>query len=748
MKKRMIGQLRGRTSWRTWTALLCVPALLMGLLVLAFHDPDSRLDQVRAAVVNNDNPVTIDGQIRPMGRQLVKELVNSGSDDYDWVLTTTSDAAAGLGDGEYTVVVEIPSDFSARATSVADTDAEDVSQASVTITTADDSPLLDARVGAALAAAAERSLGQQITQTYVDTVLTSMGTVHDGLAEASEGADTLAESLGRADDGAAQLDTGAGDLATGMDTLATGQRNLATGLGELRTQTAGLPAQSRELADGAAQLADGAHQVSDGTEQIVGGANQLAGAEQSISDGASALSGSASQLSEALSSAQQQTADLPTQTQALADGANSVSAGVDALAAQLQQLSVACAQSAENCQSAASALGELGTQLGTLQQGATQVASGASALNDNAAGLAGGISTAATGAGQISAGAASLAAGAQQAATGASDLVTGATDLQSGAQQVASSADALSSATGSLASSSQALADAIASASDGANRLTTGAESASDGAHSLADGAAALHQGTSQLRNGSGTLASSLRTAADQVPSYTADQREQISDVVTTPLVSATSGLGSYTRSAVALFGVLALWVAAIAFSTSSPAITRTAFVSNLPTWQLALRSLGPTLLFSAGCGLVVSTIASITLRPGFGAFLAIGAASFGIELVFLAINQSLGALHRIGGRVVALAVLVLAVAGGVWSAQPAWLQSVASFLPTSPAVGLVRAMAVPTSAGLLSMAAALITWWAAAVILLIGLTGRARTTTLVPDRLIPRTGGAGQWTR
>ena len=186
MRARTIGNLRGRASWRTWVALLCVPALLMGVLVLAFHDPGSQLDKVNAAVVNDDTPVTVDGQVRPMGRQLAKELVNASGDDYNWVLTTADDASQGLADGDYSVAVEIPSDFSAKATSVAGNDAGAVTQASVTITTAADSPLLDAQVGTTLADAAERSLGQQITQTYVDTVLTSMGTLHDGLSTAAE----------------------------------------------------------------------------------------------------------------------------------------------------------------------------------------------------------------------------------------------------------------------------------------------------------------------------------------------------------------------------------------------------------------------------------------------------------------------------------------------------------------------------------------------------------------------------------
>lgn len=735
MKARVIGSLRGRAPWRTWVALLCVPALLMGVLVLAFHDPGSQLKQVRAAVVNNDTPVTVNGQTRPMGRQLAKELVNASGQDYDWELTTADDATTGLTNGDYSVVVEIPSDFSAKATSVAGDDAGAVSQASVTVRTADDSPLLDSQVGTVLADAAERSLGQQITQTYVDTLLTSMGTLHDGLSSASDGASALASGAGSARDGASQLKSGADTLASGMDTLSTGQQSLADGLGQLKDQTTDLPTQTRSLADGAQTLATGAHQLSDGTTSLVTGANQLSSANQGISDGANTLSGSASQLSGALAQAQQQTADLPTQTQSLADGASAVSGGVDTVAAalpQLQQAASACAQgSQESCQALTTGLAQVNAQMGTLSSGAQQVASGTSTLNENASGLSSGIGQAATGAQQLADGASTLSSGAQQAATGASDLATGAMSLQSGAQQVASGADSLSTATGTLASSSQTLVDAIGSAKSGADQLVSGTSTAKDGAHSLSDGAGSLNDGVSQLADGASTLSDGLHSATDQVPSYTADESEQISEVVTTPLVSTTSGLGSYERSAVALFGVLALWVAAIAFSTVSPAITRTAFESNLPTWRLALRSLGPTLLFSAACALVVSAISALTLHPGTGAFLASLASAFGIELVFLAVNETLGAVHRIGGRIVALAVLVLAVVGGVWSAQPSWLQSVAAFLPTDPAVGLLRAAAVPTASGLVGTVASLLAWWAVALVLLIVRASRARTTTL-----------------
>ena len=75
---------------------------------------------MRAAIVNNDKPVTINGQYVPLGRQLTAGLVK-GSDDLpsnlDWTISNTADAAAGLANGTYDAVITIPENFSAAATS-------------------------------------------------------------------------------------------------------------------------------------------------------------------------------------------------------------------------------------------------------------------------------------------------------------------------------------------------------------------------------------------------------------------------------------------------------------------------------------------------------------------------------------------------------------------------------------------------------------------------------------------------------
>ena len=62
--------------------LVLVPLLIAAGFLWATWDSTDRLDRVQAAVVNLDEPVELDGQTVPLGRQLAGGLV-AGPDDED-----------------------------------------------------------------------------------------------------------------------------------------------------------------------------------------------------------------------------------------------------------------------------------------------------------------------------------------------------------------------------------------------------------------------------------------------------------------------------------------------------------------------------------------------------------------------------------------------------------------------------------------------------------------------------------------
>jgi putative membrane protein len=285
----------GPLTWRTWCGLLLLPVLVMSLFLWAFWAPESNHGAAKAAVVNNDKPVTINGQPIPLGRQLASNLTTSTA-PYTWVLTDADDARDGLARGDYGAVVTIPEDFSAKATSSASSNPLDAGQAEVRVQTSNATGVADPLVTSQIAQVVLRTLNQQIVQTYLDKVFVSFATIHDQLGKAADGASQLADGADKLTIGATQLADGTQQLASGLD-AAQAQVNqvkaTASGVqqqlrlppmpplpapppGPVTDHVDALVGQVNSAVTGIHQLNDGAHQLQGGLVQLSGGAHELA----------------------------------------------------------------------------------------------------------------------------------------------------------------------------------------------------------------------------------------------------------------------------------------------------------------------------------------------------------------------------------------------------------------------------------------------------------------------------------------
>ncbi|MBS1697945.1 MAG: YhgE/Pip family protein [Actinobacteria bacterium] len=421
----------------TLIGVLILPAILGGVLVAALQDPTQHLDTMTAAIVNDDEPATVDGQLAPLGRQLSAGLVKgTGSKDENitWVISNSKDAAAGLADGTYQAVVRIPKEFSAAAVSggsaIQDPGAS-AKQATISVTTAPQARAADGLIANQIASTAAATMGATISKSTLENVLVGFSTLGDKIGQAADGADQLADGAKSAASGAAALPDGATKLADGAG----------------------------QLADGATQLSSGLSTISSGITSAQTGANQ-AGA--GLAQGADAL---------------QAQGLVPSP---LFDGANGtaqatagVSTGISGFVSNLTALSSTCdakAQPAFCAQLTAMAQGateQLVPAAATAADAASQTAGGLAQFNTEASGtLAGQFRTAADGITQLAAGLGQLADGTAQSATGADGLAAGATGLQSGATQLADGASQLSTGVGSLATGTAGLASGLHQAAD------------------------------------------------------------------------------------------------------------------------------------------------------------------------------------------------------------------------------------------------------------------------------------------
>jgi putative membrane protein len=281
----------GPLTWRTWAGLIVLPILVMSLFIWAFWSPEQNHGAAKAAVVNNDQPVAVDGKFVPLGRELAGNLTHTQA-AYTWVLTDADDARDGLARGDYGAVVTIPKDFSAKATSSAGGNPMEAGQAELRVQTSNATGVADPLISTQIAQVVLRTLNQQIVETYLGNVYLSLSTIHDQLDKAADGAALLAT-------GADELKTGAGQLSSGSGRLASGLGNAQSQVSAAAAPLSGLPApppgplsgavsQIEQLASGIDSAATGANQVHDGALQLEGGIGQL-------SDGAHQL---ATQLAE------------------------------------------------------------------------------------------------------------------------------------------------------------------------------------------------------------------------------------------------------------------------------------------------------------------------------------------------------------------------------------------------------------------------------------------------------------------
>ncbi|HEX5857888.1 MAG TPA: YhgE/Pip family protein [Microbacterium sp.] len=412
-------------TWLTIVGVLLLPVLIGGILVAALYNPAERLDEMSAAIVNDDEAVEIDGQTVPLGRQLTAGLVE-GSDEIasnlDWTISNADDAAEGLADGTYQAVVTIPENFSVAATSTAPGGSPE--QALIEVSTPPDSKVVDDAITAQVTSAAASILGTQLSQVYLENVFLGFTSLGDQLGDAASGAQQLADGATQAADGATALADGAGELSTGASGLGSGANELGSGLDQLADGT-------REAASGATQLASGVYGGADALEanglvpdELYGAvdgalttANTSAGAATAVSGQLKALVAKCdATMSPEFCGELQQAAGTAAGSEQAAAGTAAYVEGVSSGLTQFDQ--GATAEFAGRFRTIAGSVAALSGGLGQLASGADQSADGARRLGDGAAQLAGGI-------GEAGAGATTLAGGITELATGTSTLADG-----------------------------------------------------------------------------------------------------------------------------------------------------------------------------------------------------------------------------------------------------------------------------------------------------------------------------------
>ncbi|UYB44395.1 YhgE/Pip family protein [Streptomyces sp. Je 1-4] len=269
--------------------LLCLVPLLYGAMYLwANWDPYGKTDRMPVAVVNQDQPAHArQGNRVNAGDQLVQQLKASGT--FDWHFVGADQARDGLEHGRYFFTIDIPSDFSRKLATGADTrpqqagiriELNDANNYIAGIMTEVVQNKLQDQVNSATHAAYVRSVygelsdvrdklstaadgahrlvgATRVAQQGTSTVASATSTLHDGADGVAAGAGQIAQAAGQIDDLSGRLDRAAADRLPGaVSALVTTARLTTDGLDAVHTATSAThKGTSRAVAD-LTELAD------------------------------------------------------------------------------------------------------------------------------------------------------------------------------------------------------------------------------------------------------------------------------------------------------------------------------------------------------------------------------------------------------------------------------------------------------------------------------------------------------------
>ena len=345
-----------------------IPALYNIIFLSSMWDPYGQLSELPVAVVNNDKEATYNGNTMAIGKDMVSNLKENKSLDFHFV--NEEEGKKGLEDGDYYMVVTLPSDLSEKAASILTDHPE---QMNIDYQTSSGHSFIASKMSDSAMTQLKQNVSASVTETYTKALFQKMGDLKSGLTKAADGSEQLANGAGQLAVGSQTLSSNLNTLANssltfsdgseqftrGLTTYVTGVKQLNSGLG---TFNDGL----QNYTSAVSQIDTGLNQLSSKTPELVAGVNQLNTGMKSYAGGVSQLNSGLSQFSvgvNAYTSGVDKlsvgTNQLSSQSDTLRDGITQLNKGIKEISTQLNTTS----QQKEDITQLASSLDELNKAL-------------------------------------------------------------------------------------------------------------------------------------------------------------------------------------------------------------------------------------------------------------------------------------------------------------------------------------------------------------------------------------------------
>ena len=331
-----------------------IPALYNIIFLSSMWDPYGQLSDLPVAVVNNDKEASYNGNTMAIGKDMVSNLKENKSLDFHFV--DEEEGKKGLEDGNYYMVVTLPSDLSEKAASILTDHPE---QMQIDYQTSSGHSFIASKMSDSAMTQLKQNVSTNVTETYTKALFNKMIDLKDGMSQAASGSEKLT-------DGANQLVTGSQTLTTNLHSLAdssltfsngteqftrglssyvSGVEQLHLGLGNFNSGLVTYTGAVSQLDSGLGQLSSkspelvrGINQLYTGVESYTGGVSQLNAGLTQFSSGVSAYTNGVGNLATGASQLSNQSATLRMGVEQLSEGIQQLSSKLDASSGQKDQI--------------------------------------------------------------------------------------------------------------------------------------------------------------------------------------------------------------------------------------------------------------------------------------------------------------------------------------------------------------------------------------------------------------------------
>ena len=318
-----------------------IPALYNVIFLSSMWDPYGQLSDLPVAVVNNDKEASYNGNTMSIGKDMVSNLEQNKSLDFHFV--DEDEGKKGLEDGDYYMVVTLPSDLSEKAVSILTNHPE---QMQIDYQTSSGHSFIASKMSDSAMTQLKQNVSTNVTETYTKALFNKMVDLKNGISQVASGSEKLTDGANQLVAGSQTLTTNLHSLADSSLTFSNGTEQFTKGLSSYVSGVEQLHLGLGNFNSGlvtytgaVSQLDSGLGQLSSKSPELVRGINQLYTGVESYTGGVSKLNAGLNQFSSGISAYTNGVGNLATGAHQLSNQSATLRMGVEQLSEGIQQLS-------------------------------------------------------------------------------------------------------------------------------------------------------------------------------------------------------------------------------------------------------------------------------------------------------------------------------------------------------------------------------------------------------------------------